>query len=91
MAQPDGHTLEVVDGYEGCAWCTACGGCEESIPTHCPGEQMTKLVEQRVYAGALDYRDGRWVQRPVRGLLIRFTPNPCPRMDPGAIDRWGTG
>ena len=46
----------------GLAHCTVCGGAEGSLPTDCPGEQMTELREKMVFDGVMDYtwRDG-WV------------------------------
>ena len=42
--------------------CTVCGGFEGSLPTDCPGVRMTEQQEQNIYAGQLDYREGRgWV------------------------------
>jgi len=57
----------------GLAWCKVCGGAEGSLPTHCPGEHMERRVEDRVYAGVLDFVDGEWIQpKPKLGLVIRF-------------------
>jgi len=39
--------------------CTVCVGAEGSLPTDCPGVRMTQEQEQNVYAGQLDYRDGK--------------------------------
>lgn len=65
------HTWRICDCGEGTcwycggglAWCATCGGAEGSLPTDCPGEEMSEATEDRVYAGAIDYRDGRgWVE-----------------------------
>jgi hypothetical protein len=43
--------------------CTVCGGAEGSLATDCPGVQMTPEQGDAVYAGTLDWRDGRgWVE-----------------------------
>lgn len=47
----------------GLALCTVCGGGEGSLPTDCPGEKMTDLVEASVYAGRTDYVNGEWVDK----------------------------
>lgn len=41
--------------------CTVCGGAEGSLPFHCPGVRMTVAQMDAVYAGTLDYRNGRWL------------------------------
>jgi len=67
------HRFVPVDGYGGLAYCERCGGGEGSIPTDCPGMQMPALVEQRVYACALDFVAGHWiVPDHGRALVIRF-------------------
>jgi hypothetical protein len=39
--------------------CTVCDGAEGSLPTDCPGTKMTTEQSDAVYAGDLDYREGR--------------------------------
>jgi hypothetical protein len=42
--------------------CTVCNGAEGSLPTDCPGKKMTEEQSNAIYAGTLDYREGRgWV------------------------------
>ena len=42
--------------------CTVCHGFEGSLPTDCPGARMNEVQVDDVYAGRIDYRDGRvWV------------------------------
>lgn len=67
------HELEDVEGREGLSWCPRCGGAEGSLPTECPGQRMHHLEEQRVYAGHLDYRAGRWELTGRKGMVIRIT------------------
>lgn len=62
------HDLE--DREDGLASCRVCRGGESSLPTHCPGRPMDAEEQDRVSAGTLDFRDGKWVgtpdaQRPV--------------------------
>ncbi len=52
--------------------CSVCGGAEGSLPTECPGVRMGPYLRERVYAGRYDFRDGRWVVRPRKGLVIRL-------------------
>ena len=68
-----GHDLQPVKGYEGCCHCPACDGFEGSLPTECPGQSMPGSIQDRVYAGDLDFKDGRWcVGSPRTGTAIRF-------------------
>lgn len=61
------HTWHECDCTEGpCVYCggglsscDVCLGAEGSLPTDCPGEPMGKEREARVYAGEIDYREGR--------------------------------
>lgn len=51
------------DYYEredGLCHCKVCNGAEGSLPTDCPGECMPADIEDRVYKGHLDFRNGRW-------------------------------
>lgn len=41
--------------------CIACGGAEGSLPTSCPGKQMTREQLDDVYAGKTDFRNGKWI------------------------------
>jgi hypothetical protein len=41
------------------AMCAVCRGVEGSLPTECPGREMTGQEQARVYEGALDYSGGR--------------------------------
>lgn len=66
------HTYVRLERFEGCSYCGVCEGFEGSLTTECPGEKVTARVSERVYAGALDFVDGRWVQHEVRGLVIRM-------------------
>ena len=86
------HQLEDVPGFEGCAHCTTCGGFEGSLPSECPGEPMGTLVRQRVYAGVMDFRGGRWIQPRTPGLVIRMHEHmPFANVPLSAVDRWGSG
>lgn len=40
--------------------CAVCGGWEGCLTTECPGEFMTGSTGDMVYAGCLDYFDGKW-------------------------------
>lgn len=67
------HTKYICKGghdYPGCIFCdgglflcTVCKGFEGTLPTDCPGVKMTEGQSDAVYAGMLDYREGRgWVK-----------------------------
>jgi len=47
----------------GLSWCTVCGGAEGSMPTECPGSQMTAAQSDAVHKGSLDFKGGRWTGR----------------------------
>lgn len=43
--------------------CSVCCGAEGSLPTDCPGVQMSMLLSDEVYAGRLDYKvKYGWIQ-----------------------------
>lgn len=50
--------------------CDVCGSLEGATTTQCPGVAMTAEQVDEVYAGRLDYRDGRWWV----GLCSRYAP-----------------
>lgn len=82
------HTWYVCNGgheYPGCMFCdgglsscTVCGGAEGSLPTDCPGVEMTKQQADGVYAGSIDYREGRgWVVPDGTGTSMGDTAVYC--------------
>ena len=52
---------EYHDREDGLTHCKTCGGAEGSLATECPGYRMTESEEDSVYAGKIDFLDGRWV------------------------------
>lgn len=47
----------------GLSSCDVCHGAEGSLPTDCPGVAVDHDTRERIYAGAIDYRDGHgWVK-----------------------------
>lgn len=53
--------------------CRVCLGAEASLPTDCPGVQMTQQQDDMVLAGELDFRSDRgWVSES-------NSPTPSPR------------
>jgi len=71
MGRPGQTGLEFVAGVahlfhgreDGLHHCKNCGGAEASLPTHCPGFQMSDEVEKAVQFLGLDFVDGRWLWR----------------------------
>lgn len=57
------------DREDGLSHCKVCNGAEGSLPTHCPGTRMSADTDDQVYAGVLDFRDGRWVPLPT---VVRY-------------------
>jgi hypothetical protein len=51
--------------------CSRCKGFEGSLPTECPGEEMTFDQEMLVYEGSLNFFSGIWVD----STNIRFRKN----------------
>jgi hypothetical protein len=43
--------------------CAVCRGAEGSLPSECPGVEMTEEQEAAVYAGAIDFIDGMWMDK----------------------------
>ena len=61
--------------------CTVCNGAEGSLPTDCPGARMTEERADAIYAGNLDYREGRgWVEPDGTGTSIGDTKIYCARL-----------
>jgi hypothetical protein len=53
---------EVCDG--GLSICTVCGLIEGSLTTDCPEKDSWLQYGDAVYAGEVDFRDGKWVSEP---------------------------
>lgn len=49
--------------------CTVCGCFEGSLPTECPDEKVSGELQDVIYKGLIDFRDGMWV---TKGLLKGF-------------------
>lgn len=45
--------------------CNVCGGAEGSLPTCCPGRQLTTVEADAIYAGQLDFDRGPMGPRPI--------------------------
>lgn len=54
----EGH-CQICDG--GLGLCTVCGCAEGSLATECPGYQCHKTHGEAIYEGALDFKNGEWV------------------------------
>ncbi|WP_219152291.1 hypothetical protein [Amycolatopsis sp. TNS106] len=70
---PGGHD----DGGWSCMFCagglfscSVCGSFEGATTTHCPGYNMYAEYGDRIYAGEIDFRDGKWRE----GECSRHTP-----------------
>lgn len=54
--------LNIVDG--GLSLCHVCGCLEGGLSTDCPGELISMMKSDEIYAGKIDYRDGEgWVKK----------------------------
>jgi hypothetical protein len=47
----------------GLSSCTVCNGAEGSLPTECPGREMSVKEADDVYKGHLDFIHGAWVNQ----------------------------
>ncbi|MER2114212.1 MAG: hypothetical protein ABS904_00485 [Solibacillus isronensis] len=41
--------------------CKVCGGAEGSLTSDCPGTKVTGKIDDMVYGGIIDYRNGHWL------------------------------
>ena len=71
------HVWYTPDGMEGVAGCRVCRGFEGSTPTECPGVAMSSEVGDLVYAGSIDYREGRWQKPREHRVPIQAEPRKC--------------
>lgn len=47
----------------GLGMCTVCGGAEGTLPTQCPGVEMTQEQMDAIYlTRTLDFKDGKWIE-----------------------------
>ena len=66
------HTKYICDCYRvGCQFCdgglfacSVCGCIEGSLPTECPGVECFKEKGKAIYAGTIDFREGKWADGP---------------------------
>lgn len=50
--------------HGGLALCSTCGGMEGALTTHCPGKRMDSMLQDAVYNGLCDFKDGEWHAGP---------------------------
>lgn len=53
------YGCSVCDG--GLFICAVCNCAEGTLTTHCPGAQVPGKVQDSIFAGSLDYVNGRWL------------------------------
>ena len=74
---------------QGLGVCRVCDAYEGSLATDCPGYALSEREQQRIYAGTLDFMDGRWVVRRVKGQIIRISAHRAlPGVPLNACDPW---
>lgn len=56
--------------------CTVCRCAEGTLPSECPGAAVSMEDQERIYAGALDYRAGAWVEKPSGGASSHYDGRP---------------
>jgi len=45
----------------GIGYCTVCKGFEGTLTSECCGFELNKYLQDAVYKGGLDYKDGKWL------------------------------
>lgn len=58
--------------------CINCHSFEDATTSECPGYRMTQDQIDRVYAGKLDYRDGRWIEAASGSCSSHYGMPGCP-------------
>ena len=58
-SEETGSSCMFCDG--GLFGCSVCSSFEGATTTDCPGEKMTAEQNDEVYAGNLDFKDGKWI------------------------------
>lgn len=43
--------------------CAVCYGTEATLPSECPGRALTSDEMDKINAGHLDYKDGKWQEK----------------------------
>lgn len=61
---------DLCDRDDDLAHCTICNGFEASLPSHCPGRELTEAEKSAVISGDSDFLSGEWVHG-VREIVIR--------------------
>lgn len=49
----------------GLGLCTVCGGAEGSLTTDCCGHHLNEHIQDAIYKGGLDFKDGKWYIKEV--------------------------
>ena len=47
--------------------CKGCGQYEGGLATECPGVRISEEQAQAIYAGKIDFKDGKWIT-PLSGV-----------------------
>lgn len=74
--RPDDHVLEWRE--DGLGYCLICHGAEATMPTDCPGQEMTEAQQQAVQAGTMGFINGKWRH----GNFERYRFNPVEEVKP---------
>ena len=60
----------------GLAFCEKCKCGEGTLPSQCPGEPVSEEQQQNIYAGASDFRDGKWRAAPSGSVSSHYDGRP---------------
>jgi hypothetical protein len=93
LSRKSTHNYYTNDELPSCAQglgvCRVCGAYEGGLATDCPGYHLSSREQQRIYAGTLDFKDGRWVVQRVKGQIIRINSLlALPDVPLNACDPW---
>jgi hypothetical protein len=60
----------------GLFFCTVCKCAEGTLASECPGEKVDSDKEELIYDGKLDYRGGKWVEKPSGSCYSHYDGRP---------------
>ena len=43
--------------------CSVCECFEGTLPSHCPGHKVPDDLQDLIYKGKMDFKDGKWIKK----------------------------
>lgn len=59
---------------DGTSFCVNCDCSGKSLPTECPGELVSTILQNDIFDGEIDYIDGKWVSKKQEESAIKQIP-----------------